>query len=532
MNRPGVDGRGWRDRLPQVIDDLGVGLVVGDARRAVLVNDAFCRMTGYSLQEALALRPFTRIFAPGTSYPFDEGHAPPPTGNEDGPAWHETDILDRDGRRIPVAISARVAFSGERPEVVATFRDLTAHRQAQAELTVRARQQEVVAELGRQALVHRNPASLLHAAVAAVKRTLGVDYVEVLELQPEGDSLLLRAGIGWNDGVVGQVTIPTAGGSPAGLTLQSDGPVVVSDVAREIRCAIPQVLSDHGVVAGAFVMIRDVDRPYGVLGAESTRPRTFSRDDVHFLRAVANVLADAIGQGEAETALRAAQDRERSLRQTLATHSRRVVGAQETERRRIAHELHDEIGQALTGLKMTLEDCERLPPTSAASRIVRARELTAELLQRVHDLSLDLRPAMLDDLGLGPALLWLVERYASQTGVEVSLACSGLETRLNPQVETAAYRIVQEALTNVARHSGAKHATVDCTAEHATLRVQVADEGVGFDAEAVPIGASSGLVGMEERARSTGGRLWTRSASGRGTKVVAELPLSEGQLAR
>ena len=312
-----VDGESWRDRLPQVISDLGIGLVVGDARRAVLVNDAFCRITGYSVHEALALRPFAGIFAPETPSTFGDGQAGPLTGHEDAPASYETEILDRNGRRIPVAVSAQVALCGESREVVATFRDLTEHRQAEAELTVRARQQEVVAELGREALVHRDPASLLDAAVVAVKRTLGVDYVEVLELQPERESLLLRAGVGWKDGVVGQVTVPTAGGSPAGLTLQSDGPVVVSDVARETRCAVPQLLSDHGVVAGAFVVIRDVDQPYGVLGAESTLPRTFSRDDVHFLRSVANVLADAIGQGQAEAALRAAHDRERRLRQRL-----------------------------------------------------------------------------------------------------------------------------------------------------------------------------------------------------------------------
>jgi PAS domain S-box-containing protein len=525
-----VDGEGWRDRLPQVISDLGVGLVVGDGRRAVVVNDAFCRITGYSAGEALALRPFAQVFAADTGGTFSEGQARPAAVAEDAPAWYETEILHRNGRRIPVAVSAQVAWRGERREVVATFRDLTEHRQAETELTVRARQQEVVAELGRRALVHRDLASLLDVAVVVVKQTLGLEYVEVWELQPGRDSLLMRAGAGWKDGLVRQVTVPGAGGSPAGLTLASDGPVVVTDIARETRCAVPTLLSDHGVVAGAFVVIRDVDQPYGVLGAESTRQRAFTRNDVHFLRAVANILADAIGQDKAETALRVAHDRERRLRQRLQTHSRRVVSTQETERRRVAHELHDEIGQALTGLKMTLEDCERLAPGSAGTRLARAREITTELLQRVHDMSLDLRPAMLDDLGLGPALLWHVERYSSQTGVEVSLACSGLEKCQDPQVETAAYRIIQEALTNVARHAGAKHATVGCSVEQATLRVEVADAGVGFDVEAVPIGASSGLVGMEERARSTGGQLSIRSASGLGTTVLAELPFSQGEL--
>src|SRR5205085_10136306 len=160
----------------------------------------------------------------------------------------------------------------------------------------------------------------------------------------------------------------------------------------------------------------------------------FSANEVSFLQAAANVLADAIGRLEAEAALRNAHDRERRLRQRLEAHSRMVVEAQEAERRRIARELHDEIGQALTGLKLTLEDHDNLAADVVVSRVARARELTAELLGRVHDLSLDLRPALLDDLGLRPALQWLVERYSAQTGVDVAMQCSGLDRRLPPEV--------------------------------------------------------------------------------------------------
>ncbi|MCA1842542.1 MAG: GAF domain-containing protein [Actinobacteria bacterium] len=518
-----ADGESWRDRLPQVLSDLGVGLVVGGADRALVVNEAFCTITGYSPQEALALRPFGEIFAPGERDPIARWRA----GDEAVPARYDTEILHRAGRRIPVAVSAQVVWCDGRRELVATFRDLSDDRRAEAELTVRARQQEVVAEIGRRALVQRDAPSLIDAAVTAVAQTLGVDFVDVLELQPERSSLLLRAGVGWEDALVGRATVPAGRGSPAGVALDTDGPVVVADLAQEARFAVPPLLSDHGVVAGAFVVIRGEHRPYGVLATEATGPRPFSRDDVHFLRAVANVLADAIDRARAEAALRAAHDRDRRLRQRVEAYSRRVVDAQETERRRIAHELHDEIGQALTGLKMTLEEHDRLPTPAVAARLARAGELTAELLRRVQNLSLDLRPAALDDLGLRPALVCLLERYTSQTGVEVALACSGLESRLDPAVETAAYRIVQEALTNVARYAGVKKAAVGCAAEKAALRVEVADEGVGFDVDAIPIGASSGLVGMEERARSTGGHLRVWSGPGRGTTVVARLPISK-----
>ncbi len=518
-----VDGGTWRDRLPQVLSDLGVGLLIGGPDGAVVINEAFRTMSGYAVTDALARGPLVDGIV--------ERLVGQLAGEEGTPTPYETEILDRNGERIPVMVSAQLTWCDGRREILATFRDLRDHREAEAELTVRARQQEAVAELGRRALVDREPASLMEAAVVAVAGTLGVDYAEVLELRPQLGALCLRAGVGWEDRLVGTAMVRTGRGSPAGLTLESDGPVVVTDLARETRCAVPPLLADHGVVAGAFVVIRGVDQPYGVLGAEATCPRAFSRDDVHFLRAVANVLADAIGQAQVEAALRAAHDRERRLRQRLEAHSRRVVCAQETERRRIAHELHDEIGQALTGLKMTLEDHERLPPALVAVRVARARELTAELLHRVHDLSLDLRPVLLDDLGLGPALVWLIERYSAQTGVDVALVCSGLEARLNPHIETAAYRIVQEALTNVARHAGVHDAAVDCSVAGVVLRVEVADQGAGFDVEGMPIGTSSGLVGMEERARSTGGQLSVRSSPGRGTTVVAELPLSGSELA-
>lgn len=523
MHRHG-EGESWGDQLSHVLSDLGVGLVVGTPERAIVVNEAFCTMTRYSTEEALAMRPFVGIFVPEARDAIIERALVQLTSDDDAPSRYQTEVLSGDGRRIPVAVTARVAVCDGQSEVVATFRHLTGGRRAETELAERARQQEVVAELGRQALVHRDPASLLDAAVLAVARTLGVDYVEVLELRPERDVFVLRAGVGWARGLVGEHTFPAGRSSPAGMAVGCDGPVVVANTPKTCVTG-PELLSSQGVVAGAFVLIRGAHQPYGVLGVETEDPREFSRDDVLFLRAVANVLADAIGQARVEAALRSAHERDRRLRQRLEMHSRRVVKAQESERRRIARELHDEIGQSLTALKLALEDHDRLPPEEVATRVARARELTGELLRYVHDLSLDLRPAVLDDLGLWPALLWLVERYSAQTGIEVALSCSGLEEPLDPEVEIAAYRIVQEGLTNVARHADVERAAVKCNVGRSALHVEVVDEGAGFDIDALPIAQRTGLVGMEERARATGGQLCVRSERGQGTTVVAHLPI-------
>jgi signal transduction histidine kinase len=206
---------------------------------------------------------------------------------------------------------------------------------------------------------------------------------------------------------------------------------------------------------------------------------------------------------------------------------RRLVTAQEDERRHIARELHDQIGQILTGLNLALEMSLRLPPEEIRHKLREAQNMVNDLIMQVRNLSLDLRPAMLDDIGLLPALLWHFERYTAQTGVRVTFEHRNLERRFGTEVETAAYRIVQEALTNVARHAGVAHATVHAWASNDTLCLQVEDEGCGFDPVAAQNArASSGLAGMYERALALGGQLRIESALGAYTRLLAELPLN------
>jgi PAS domain S-box-containing protein len=219
-------------------------------------------------------------------------------------------------------------------------------------------------------------------------------------------------------------------------------------------------------------------------------------------------------------------ERERAARERMELMSQRLVEVQEGERRRLARELHDEIGQLLTGLKLILESCTNVSPSPRAERLGEALALVNELLGRVRALSLDLRPAMLDDLGLLPALLWFLERYNAQTGVKVDFRHSRLETRFSPAVETAAYRIVQEALTNVARHAQASQVRVSVWVTSEYLGVQVQDNGVGFDAvAALRSGRTSGLAGMRERCTLLGGTLALESEPQQGSRLIAELPL-------
>lgn len=220
-------------------------------------------------------------------------------------------------------------------------------------------------------------------------------------------------------------------------------------------------------------------------------------------------------------------------RRQLQQLSHRLVEAQENERRAIARELHDEVGQLLTGLKMNLEVVRRMPPQAVAANLTQAQSQLEDLMARVRNLSLDLRPAMLDDLGLLPALLWLFDRYTAQTKVQVNFKHVDIEGRYAPELETASYRIVQEALTNVARHSRVAEVTVLLWATLDRLWVQIEDQGVGFDPDCViATGHSSGLTGMRERALLLGGQLTIESAPGGGARITAELPLLKRVRAR
>ncbi|MDO8542529.1 MAG: response regulator [Opitutaceae bacterium] len=207
----------------------------------------------------------------------------------------------------------------------------------------------------------------------------------------------------------------------------------------------------------------------------------------------------------------------------LQALSTRLLCVQEDERRALAQELHDQIGQLLTGLRFQLEAARAAAPSPPLHD---ALSLTGDLLKSVRALTLQLRPRLLDDLGLRPALESQAKVFQGQTGIAIELELSLPPARLSTELETAVFRMVQEALTNVARHSGATRAAVTVTADETALQVEVSDRGRGFDADtALARHDSLGLAGLFERVRLAGGRLNIFSQPGQGTRLHAEFPL-------
>ncbi len=201
--------------------------------------------------------------------------------------------------------------------------------------------------------------------------------------------------------------------------------------------------------------------------------------------------------------------------------SRRLLEVQEAERRQIALELHDEIGQILTGLKLQLEVAAQKSVENDS--ITEAQNLVNEVMAKVRKLSLDLRPPTLDHLGLLSAILWLIRNYTNQTNIEVDFNHEGLESKRFPtEIETSAYRVVQEALTNIARHAKVKAAKIRVWVDEKTLNLTIEDEGKGFDLEQVLAkGDSTGVAGMRERVLFLDGDFEIESSSEKGTKISA-----------
>jgi len=257
------------------------------------------------------------------------------------------------------------------------------------------------------------------------------------------------------------------------------------------------------------------------------------------------------------TKRRQAEAKRNEYSRKLQELSRRLVEAQETERRNIARELHDEIGQALTVVQLNLQamaqstavgdGLESKEPGSASpspsgegrgegdrgrgsqGRISDSLNVVERILEQVHDISLDLRPSILDDLGLEPALRWYTDRQAGLVGLKVAFHADSLEQRLDPVIETECFRVAQEALTNVVRHAHAKEIAVELRKGDEQLHLRVRDNGIGFEVGAVREkavrGASLGLLSMEERAALAGVGLEFTSVLGQGTEVHAWFPL-------
>jgi len=244
------------------------------------------------------------------------------------------------------------------------------------------------------------------------------------------------------------------------------------------------------------------------------------RDDQGNVVGAMGVSTDITGQKAAAEKLRRSRDQLRAL-------AARIQSVREEERKSLARELHDEMGQALTGLKLEFASFLRHPTSGAQERADRAQEilrLIDETIQSVGKLAANLRPGMLDDLGLVAAAEWAAREFEARTGTKCALELPPRDIAIEPETATALFRILQEALTNIARHAEATEVVVRLAGEAEDVRLEVRDNGKGFDNEQLDSARSLGLLGMAERAGLLGGGMSIESSPGKGATVTAWIP--------
>jgi len=411
--------------------------------------------------------------------------------------------------------------------VVEMIRDVTAGK----------RQEKQIADVNRRLLA-------LNAVAATVSQSLSLDYVlhsalehaldlvgaqngAILLLDEKGESLSCTAHRGLSERFV-RAIVRDGPASPIIGVAASDGETVVIDDATQVpHIGGSQSLQAEGLRSLLAVPLKSKERTVGVLAVANREPHPFPGEEVQLLIALGHQLGISIENARLYEEL---QSKERLRADIL----RKVITAQEDERRRVARELHDVTSQALATLLIRLEAIAAATvrePDGLERRLQELKPLLDQTSKEVHRLIYDLRPSLLDDLGLAAAIRSCAHNVLYPTGVEVHVEVVGEERRLPSSTEIATFRIVQEAITNIARHARADSTFISLEFLRHRVRVQVEDDGVGFvPAKALPMdgeGSGIGLLGMQERAELLGGSLELRSRPGDGTRIVVEIPAEE-----
>ncbi|MFC2060273.1 GAF domain-containing protein [Chloroflexota bacterium] len=316
----------------------------------------------------------------------------------------------------------------------------------------------------------------------------------------------------------------------AGRVAESGKSVLLEDVSVDPRVANPDLISTEGLKAFISVPLRAKDKVLGVINIASHMSHRFTTNDMYLLHSIGDQLGVAIEQTRLYERLRKARERMRRL-------ARQNLVAEEEERRRIARELHDETSQSLSGLALQLQALVDMSEMSGKqsdefiAALKKVQSLTVQVHIEVSRLIADLRPSLLDTLGLVPAVRQHAETRLHNLGINVSVETSGVERRLPPDIEVALFRVIQGAIGNIVQHSKAENAIIVLEYQDDELLLRVGDDGQGFNvAEITDVeesGRGRGLFSMRERVGFLGGTGWIESQIGQGTTVWARVPIGQ-----
>jgi PAS domain S-box-containing protein len=532
-------------RLAAIVESSDDAIVGEDLDGTIVTwNDGARRIFGYAPEEVIG-RPITVLVPPDLAHEVSALQAAVRCGER------VEQLKTRRARKDGSAVDVSVTLSAIRDKfgrvigVSQIARDIGARKQAEEALERHASRLENLRAIDLAILAARSHEEISKAALEHLARLVPCGRGSILLFDDEARAILTSSSVGWIDerdrpgtrrpldaiaaadlDALRQGRIYFVEDLAADLDALRQGRDDLAGESQDVPTTSPasELLWAEGIRSYVRFPLTDQGRLFGALNVFSDRPSAYSSDSIEIICEVADQLAIAIRHAQLFEEVRAARGRLEDL-------SRRLIHAQEDERSHIARELHDEIGQALTAVKIHLQGMTRSPEPVAAearSRLEECIALIERTLGQVRGIALDLRPSLLDDLGLVAALRSHVNLQARMAGFAAEFTADGPEGRLGPALETACFRVAQEALTNIVRHAGAGHVSVEVHRDDDTLHLVVRDDGVGFDPSSVRTraeGTSMGLLGMQERAALIGGQLAIHSEPGRGTMIRARFPL-------
>lgn len=513
------------EKYRTIVETAHEGVGVLDAQdRLTYVNQRMSEIFGYSASEFLG-RHVLDFFDDDEKEKMEKNLARRKQGTKEVMEFH---LPRKDGTYVWISAAQSPIFSpdGRYLGTIGMINDISERQRAKELVRIRVNQQAAVAGLGQSAIGGKDLPALLDEAAALAARNLNVEYSMILELLPPGDALLLRAGVGWREGLVGAAQVKAGADTQAGYVLAATRPVIVEDLATETRFSACPVLREHGVVSGLSVIIAGPEQPFGVLGAHTARRQTFTQDDLNFLQAMANVLSGAVVRRRSEEALRESEQKLRFLASQLLI-------SQEKERRKISLELHEDLGQTLQALKLQTSYIKQHLPVEQPGLCQECESLIYHLngiINRVRGLSWELSPHLLEDLGLLATLRYLIDDFCQHYGIKwCQTDFDEIDSLFAPPALINIFRIFQEVLTNIGEHAQASHISLAIKKHSESVNFVLSDDGKSFDVKEAmshPEGtAGLGLYTVDERVKMLGGSLRINSRPGQGTELKFSVPI-------
>jgi PAS domain S-box-containing protein len=522
-----------RQWLNTTLTSIGDGVIATDEFGLVrFINPTATELTGWRPSEAIgkSLSDVFLLVDEGSRKPIDLFRDGNNLRHEEPKNGFEGLLLSENGKPVPVEANLTSIQVGASQVfgMVLVFRDVTQQRETMQEIKRQADRAEALMQVASQLNSQFELQTVLNTVCEITNQTFKAAGTVVLLQTKDKATFRDRAGVSQSAEFRLYEKVRFEIPSDVLLTLLSrEEPVIVlQDVQNYPSLPYFEVYQRMDIKTLAVAaLFRGQDLIGALISAFAHESRILIEDEVALMRGLSDQAASAIENAELFEQVRVGRERQRKL-------SKSLVDIQEAERRHIAQELHDHLGQILTGLQFMLESTKQQSTGQQRSNLEEIQASVSDIIRQVREMSLNLRPSMLDDMGLIPTLIWHFDRYTSQTGIRVNFQRKEIPERLPLEIETAAYRIIQEALTNVARHAQVTEVLVGMVVQDKTLWVEVLDNGKGFKVSADLEKPSSGLSGMRERASLLGGYLVVESFINQGTQIVAALPLTQQPLER